>query len=264
MKTTFTILMVLIFVQLGFSQSMVVNKNDGGKTTFPLSDIKNITFEVSGIPTNGLVAYYPFNGNANDESGNGNNGTIYNATSSKDRKDNDNSAYKINGSGSKIVVSDNILFNSSNQITISAWANPTTTWTYNAKHIISKEVKNNYGFALGFDQNSSEYGTGNYCIFLQIVKPSGSDVIYKVLTPSELPGWKNIVFVIDGNSMKLYLNGKEVASKVVAGLQFISSGPINIGVRDLRNDQFYTGYVDDIRIYNRALTEQEIQALFNE
>jgi hypothetical protein len=242
---------------------MVVNKNDGSKSSFPISEIENITFET--LPTDGLVAYYPFNGNANDESGNGNNGSINNASLVKDRIGIENSAYELKGTGSKIVIADNPVFNSTNQITVSVWANPTATWTYNAQHIISKEVKDNYGFCMGFDQNNSVYGTGNYAIFLQIMKPNGYDHIYKILTPAELPGWKNIVFTTDGNTMKIFLNGNEVATKTVTtNLQIINSGPINIGTRAIRTDQWYKGYVDDVRIYNRVLTETEIKALYEE
>lgn len=233
------------------------------------SNSKTLNIAVKGsvgiVPTNGLIAYYPFNGNANDESGNANNGTVNNATLVNGRKGNANSAYELKGTGSKIVIADNPVFNSSNQITVSVWANPTTTWTYNAQHIISKEVKDNYGFCMGFDQNNSVYGSGNYAVFLQIMKPNGYDHIYKILTPAELPGWKNIVFTIDGNTMKIFLNGNQVAIKTVStNLQIINSGPINIGTRAIRTDQWYKGYVDDVRIYNRALTEAEIKVLYEE
>ena len=58
----------------------------------------------SYVPTNGLVAYYPFNGNANDECGNGNHGTVTDATLTHDRFDNENSAYSFDGDGDYIVT----------------------------------------------------------------------------------------------------------------------------------------------------------------
>ena len=51
----------------------------------------------SYVPTDGLVAYYPFNGNANDESGNGNHGTVNGATLTTDRDGNENSSYSFDG-----------------------------------------------------------------------------------------------------------------------------------------------------------------------
>jgi hypothetical protein len=66
----------------------------------------------------GLVAYYPFNGNANDESGNGNHGTVHGATLTADRFGNANSAYKFNGTDDRIVVVSNALLNPVDQLSI--------------------------------------------------------------------------------------------------------------------------------------------------
>ena len=79
----------------------------------------------SYVPTNGLVGWWPFNGNANDESGNGNNGTVNGAFSTSDRFGNNYSAFNFNGS-STISLS-NTLFNGSSQVssfTISVWFRP--------------------------------------------------------------------------------------------------------------------------------------------
>ena len=56
------------------------------------------------VPTTGLVGYWPFNGNANDESGNGNNGTVNGATLTTDRFGSANSAYSFNGNGNHIEI----------------------------------------------------------------------------------------------------------------------------------------------------------------
>jgi hypothetical protein len=66
------------------------------------------TITFSQIPTNGLVRYWPFNGNANDESGNGNNGTVNGATLIEDRFGNSNSAYRFGGVSSNILVNGSI------------------------------------------------------------------------------------------------------------------------------------------------------------
>src|SRR5260370_6049481 len=71
--------------------------------------------------TNGLVAYYPFNGNANDASGNGNQGTVSCATLATDRFGNANSAYYFAGDGSDISVSDSSTLDITNALTLSAW-----------------------------------------------------------------------------------------------------------------------------------------------
>ena len=73
------------------------------------------------IPTNGLVAYYPFGGNANDASGNGNHGTVYSATPTTDRCGNPNSAYNFNGNSYIKVPYSTSLNSHTNGLTISFW-----------------------------------------------------------------------------------------------------------------------------------------------
>ncbi|MEP6664735.1 MAG: LamG-like jellyroll fold domain-containing protein, partial [Verrucomicrobiota bacterium] len=72
--------------------------------------------------TNGLVAYYPFQGNANDQSGNGNNGVVSNATLASDRFGLPNSAYNFNGTDAQILVNDNAALRSlRSNFTFNAW-----------------------------------------------------------------------------------------------------------------------------------------------
>ena len=86
------------------------------------------------IPTNGLVAYYPFSGNANDSSGNGNNGTVYGATLTTDRFGNANSAYSFDGVSNYINIANSILPSTSTSLSISLWFIATTN---GGEHLIS-------------------------------------------------------------------------------------------------------------------------------
>jgi hypothetical protein len=79
---------------------------------------------VSGSLVNGLVAYYPFCGNANDQSGNGLNGLVNGATLTADRFGNSNSAYNFNGTSDFIKVLDNDLLDLTQNLTLSAWISP--------------------------------------------------------------------------------------------------------------------------------------------
>ena len=76
---------------------------------------------IAQIPTSGLVAYYPFNGNANDNSGNGNNGIVTNATLTTDRFGNANSAYNFNGNSLITVTSSTTIQSISNNYSFSVW-----------------------------------------------------------------------------------------------------------------------------------------------
>ena len=80
------------------------------------------------IPTDGLVAYFPFNGNANDASANGNDGTVYGATLTNDRYSVTNSAYFFDGISSYILVSNSPSLSLTN-ITISLWVKPAPGFT---------------------------------------------------------------------------------------------------------------------------------------
>ena len=100
-------------------------------TLFVIGCIANSNAQVpSYVPTDGLVGYWPFNGNANDETGNGNNGTVNGATLTSDRDGNENSAYylNVNSSGgwgqaqNRITVSNPTISND-NSFTMSAWIN---------------------------------------------------------------------------------------------------------------------------------------------
>jgi len=75
----------------------------------------------SYLPTNGLVGWWPFNGNANDESGNGNNGMVNGATLTNNRFDSNHTAYYFDGFSSGIVVENVILSNSPASYSINFW-----------------------------------------------------------------------------------------------------------------------------------------------
>jgi hypothetical protein len=78
----------------------------------------------SYVPSNGLVGYWPFNGNANDESGNGNNGTVNGATLTTDRFGNANSAYSFDGLNDYIDCGNSTSVSTPTNFTFSVWINP--------------------------------------------------------------------------------------------------------------------------------------------
>ena len=82
---------------------------------------------LSQIPTNGLVGYWPFSGNANDSSGNNLNGTVNGAVLTEDRFGNPSSAYSFDGNDYILVNDDDLLSFPNNEFTFSFWVNPTLT-----------------------------------------------------------------------------------------------------------------------------------------
>ena len=95
-------------------------------TAIAIFGLATITFAQtvpSYIPTSGLVGWWPFNGNANDESGNGNNGTVNGATLTTDRFNSLNAAYHLDGNGDNIYVANNFFDNGSVGWSLSVWYN---------------------------------------------------------------------------------------------------------------------------------------------
>jgi hypothetical protein len=207
--------------------------------------------------SDGLVAYYPFNGNANDESGNGNNGTINGATLTADRFGNPNSAYSFNGNGQYIEVQDSPSIRPS-YITLNIWAYPKTT----PRMILGKSTYSNatneqYAITGGADimikRNSNcQVGQGWYSA-INVDLPINS--------------WSLITGTWDGSTLKTYINGvlkKSNTDVPSGGIDNCSGGTLRIGKWWSQDIAPFNGFIDDIRIYSRALSQAEIEQLYLE
>ncbi|MGD8780851.1 MAG: hypothetical protein PVH88_18035 [Ignavibacteria bacterium] len=108
MKKYFIIIILVIsFPMVNFTQTLNVHNNDGTVQSFLIDNIDSITFTATYLfPENGLIAYYPFNGNANDESGNGKNGIVLGAALTTDRFGSTNKAYTFDGVNDAIKLED--------------------------------------------------------------------------------------------------------------------------------------------------------------
>ena len=220
----------------------------------------------------GLQAYYPFNGNANDASGNNNNPVFNNATITADRFGKINSAYHFNGVYQYMRIPNNPSLNFVNQISLSVWVKPTGFYydICHASQLISKGGGNyNPGnYALRFDDALYSAGSGcngSVCDSLHqnfrgtgtVLKPYPGDFIKK-------NEWYNVLYTNDGKTAKLYVNC-ELKYSVVFPETFTNTEDLFFGKSD---DEFFpfwlNGDLDDIRIYNRALNDKEIFSLCND
>jgi hypothetical protein len=215
------------------------------------------------VLTNGLVAFYPFEGNANDASGNGNNGTVVGATQTADRFGNLNSAYLFDGISSLISVADSPSLRVTNDITVTCWVNFATNLV--EVRIVGKggDCGRNYG--LWLDQGTNwmfqQFPPEGGCIGCQENTVSA--------TPRVIPGrWYQVAGVRVGTISRLYLNGILVheRSPACSAYTYTGSEPLIIGsfdnpVTDSRY-QPMQGILDDIRIFNRGLSSDEIVQLY--
>jgi len=210
----------------------------------------------------GLVAYYPFNGNANDESGNGPDGTVNGASLSTDRHDKANNAYDFDGkSWIDLPQSEKLKFGAED-FTYSAWIK-TSNIPDHAK-IIFGEDENRDPFRLFFIWPSADRSSGKPGSATFGVRGSNGKSIY--LSSPEVVSdgkWHHLIGTKNGSTFSLALNGKIIAQKSNAEIDSSDSGRnVRIGARHNQLAAF-TGLIDDVRIYDRALSADEITALYD-
>ncbi len=206
----------------------------------------------SYVPTNGLVSYWGFNGNANDISGNGNNGTVAGATLTADRFGNANSAYNFNGTNNYIYNNNpvNLPLGGTSR-TVSAWIK--TNSTYWGRMVL------NYG---GAQSSLCEIGIGtNGGTNINTLYGFGGSV---VIASNQ---WVHVVSTYDAatSTSKLFANGVLITTNTTATITPTTNGALWIGrgLFKAANDAYYwLGQLDDISIYNRALSTTEVQQLY--
>lgn len=196
---------------------------------------------------NALVAYYPFNGNAKDESGNGNDGNVNGATLTADRFDNENSAF--NFENDNIVVQDDATLQITNSITLSAWVKLSTS---NQSNPILIKENNNYAVIL-IDGKVMLYARG--ISFEDTTLPQ----IYGNIDVNN-GQWHHIAATIDSEYATIYVDGQIDVHYTKTGNITNSSGNLEIG-SEVSASHYFDGTIDEVRIYNRALSETEITDL---
>ena len=209
----------------------------------------------SYVPTNGLVGWWPFNGNANDESGNGNNGTNIGATLTTDRNGISNSAFYFSGASCSTRIDATINTSSITAgFTLSFWSLKSGAGCESPR-LIEFWPGNNIAGYLGVAQD-----------------PGANPVIIKQITSSSTIGylnfnyeadnvWAHYVYTNDGANVKMYQNGLLIITTPSIGNISLASNASFGRMNHPANDA-HEGKLDDIGLWNRALTQQEIADLY--
>ncbi len=219
----------------------------------------------SYLPTNGLVGYWGFDGNAQDYSGNGNHGTVNGATLTSDRNGIANKAYSFDGVNDSIATSYNGILGSSSR-SITFWAK---TLSQKESVIILYGSKNNPGERFNASFNYNSQGVS--------VITAWSAITYSTNTATNDNNWHLYAYVLDTKTtpttqdFKIYQDGILLTSINHSFNPNISVNttpdiPLIFGGVPSGNSQnlFFNGKLDEIGIWNRALTQQEITALYME
>ncbi len=203
----------------------------------------------SYVPKSGLVGWWPFNGNATDESSNTNDGNVNGATLTKDRFGSNSSAYTFDGSNDYISMPtmNNIPMGNSAR-TLSVWMNPSSLsnqWTLTA-----------IGYGSPSTNNAFMFGLGNNIISVQ-----GWATDFSAPLSYTAGQWIHAVCTYDSLNVKIYVNGTLIDSGLIStwntnGTEFY------FGARPSQGNSFFPGQLDDIGIWNRALDSNEVKGLF--
>jgi hypothetical protein len=219
-----------------------------------------IKAELPATLQNGLIGYWPFCGNANDASGNGNNGTVNGATLTTDRFGYANSAYSFDG------VNDNITCNFIYPIgdmskSYSVWVkfdNSTDRGWIIGNNVNCQPGTTSSGFGLftngGLTSELWFHGDGPIADISIAMNYNTTDYYHIVVThePMITRIYINGVFIVSENNALNTSNGK-----------FLVGSRVDIPNFPSCPEEWFDGIIDDIAIYNRALTPTEIQQLYN-
>jgi hypothetical protein len=221
--------------------------------------------------TNGLIAYYPFNGNANDESGNGNQGVTSNVEGANNRFGSPNSAWRFSpDKASVITVNKNNFPTGLNPITVSFWAqleNPKAVNAFTKYPVFgSTDGSNSWNFNIVFQPDGKTF-TPN------VERFDNNSFVGAYLKWSLYPNynsavnWHHIVVSFRGtNTSGIFLNGVYFAWETLptTATAFRSGGTFQIGsLVQAPGGNTFSGLIDDFRIYNRALSNSEVKALYD-
>ncbi|MGG9963085.1 LamG-like jellyroll fold domain-containing protein [Ferruginibacter sp. SUN106] len=209
----------------------------------------------------GLIAYYPFNGNANDASGNGINGIVNNAILTTDRTGQPNAAYYFNGTSAFIQLPYSTLYNfapaDSFSISVRILQDQNNTNTPAQALVVKSPFNSNWTL--------SNWNYGIYSLnYKAMTGYANTTVLTGTTTFTGIPCWYNIVTTYKAGVWRLYVNGV-LESQDLSATRFIiqdgASSQINFGRKGNSSGDWFKGSMDDIRIYNRVLNVNEIDAL---
>lgn len=213
-----------------------------------------ITVTVSNTtppPATGLVAAYAFSeGNGtttSDRSGKGNTGTLAGATWTIAGQA--GTALSFDGVNDRININDAASLDLTSGMTLEAWVYPTALSGW--RTVVLKEMAGGLVYAL--------YAHDNAPWPAAYVRVGGEDVGVTGVSPLPLNAWTHLATTYDGATLRLYVDGMEVGSQAGGGSIQVSTGRLRIGGNAVWGEWF-AGRIDEVRIYNRALSPAEIQA----
>ena len=210
------------------------------------------------VPTSGLVAWYPFNGNANDGGPNANNGTVNGAILTTDRNGNANSAYYFSSVNCGTWIGANINTASINgDLTLSFWVSRSGAGCIGPRIMEFGSADADDGFMQIIWDN------GTPKIFMHHNSGGISHKAEDFVNTLNDNQWYHIVYTHNGTVAKFYVNGLLVNTANRSGIVHLN-GNVAFGRMNHSAWDAFNGKLDDIGIWNRILTQSDISNLYND
>ncbi|NUP81081.1 MAG: hypothetical protein HOV96_26395, partial [Nonomuraea sp.] len=223
---------------------------DGSSNTGPSSNEASAV--VTQPPTvSGLVAAYGMNAGTGtavaDASGNGNNGTAASATWTAGKY---GQALSFNGTSSWVTVADSASLRLTGGMTLEAWVRPTSVAGW--RTVLMKEFGADLAYAI--------MGSGSSGPAAFIFTSSGANAP----AASNLPvnAWSHVAATYDGSTLRMFVNGTQVATNPTVGNLRTGTSPLRIGGNS-GSGEYFSGLIDEVRVYNKALTPAQITTDMN-
>lgn len=226
-------------------------------------------FAIAQIPTSGLVSYWPFDGNANDYSGNNNHGIVNAAIPAPDRFGSLNKAYAFNGINSHIDVPHSATIDMSNNsdFSVAFWVK--TNQENDNSIVLSKHIYGTWnGYLFMSESNNIGYCNSPGQFSFYVASGAQQDACANSPISNDNANWYFITGIHKSsiNQTYIYVNGvlqSDIGQKSGAtnNTQDLTFGAVYSGNNFIN---FFNGYLDGVRIYNRELNQTEIIALYNE
>lgn len=242
-----SVLYMATFIPGNYVLYCTVSDGRGGQTR---DSLRVEVRDFSQTQTGELVAHFPFDGNANDSSGNNNHGVVHGATLAADRRGTPNSAYQFDGATNYIEVPTGPSLSFQQSTTINFWMK--------IELFFGREQ---YPISHGNWENRWKASISNRRLRWTVKTNSG---VKDVDSETELATntWYNVTVLYSGSDVEIYLNGELDAFTTWSGTLLTTPISLTIGQVLPTNPNYnFAGELDDIRIFNYALSVAQIEQL---
>jgi hypothetical protein len=235
------------------------------------SEVWNFTTNLP-IPSDNLVAYYPFNGNAHDESTNSHNGIVNGPTLANDRNGKASSAYLFDGIDDYIKVPHDDALNLIGNFTISVWyksdgcataCDPPAYHTIIMKRDVSVGPGDDWPWGVSISYINGGSGTEFKKLYSTRRSNGNADYLWTE-SQIQINTWQHAVFIVQDNVQSIYIDGVLDSSGTFTLTPPSNTKDMQIGWSLRTGLEQFKGQIDDIRLYSRALTSLEVLGLYLE